>query len=219
MQQFLRVSRPSTTPIGCATAGRSRSRTGGPALLRAIVGEEVVGRRLADPGPTRCSSSHADDDRLRPSRTRGGNGARLLSGREQWCQVSPNRARAATSRHYPLGGPGRDNWIVNGRRSGPASRSSRRGASYSPAPDCHSRMKDYRVLRRPRHAGHHHSAAAHHAWSRRILRGVLRRRGDPGKPDARPTGDGWRLAMDLLPYERSSCFWQRIAYSIRDSTR
>jgi alkylation response protein AidB-like acyl-CoA dehydrogenase len=28
-----------------------------------------------------------------------------------------------------------------------------------------------------------------------------------GKP-----GDGWRLAMDLLPYERSACFWQRIAY-------
>jgi alkylation response protein AidB-like acyl-CoA dehydrogenase len=28
-----------------------------------------------------------------------------------------------------------------------------------------------------------------------------------GKP-----GDGWRLAMDLLPYERSTCFWQRIAY-------
>jgi alkylation response protein AidB-like acyl-CoA dehydrogenase len=25
-------------------------------------------------------------------------------------------------------------------------------------------------------------------------------------------GDGWRLAMDLLPYERSTCFWQRIAY-------
>ena len=28
-----------------------------------------------------------------------------------------------------------------------------------------------------------------------------------GKP-----GDGWRLAMDLLPYERSTCFWHRIAY-------
>ncbi len=25
-------------------------------------------------------------------------------------------------------------------------------------------------------------------------------------------GDGWRLAMDLLPFERSTCFWQRIAY-------
>jgi alkylation response protein AidB-like acyl-CoA dehydrogenase len=25
-------------------------------------------------------------------------------------------------------------------------------------------------------------------------------------------GDGWALAMDLLPYERSTCFWHRIAY-------
>jgi alkylation response protein AidB-like acyl-CoA dehydrogenase len=25
-------------------------------------------------------------------------------------------------------------------------------------------------------------------------------------------GDGWQLAMDLLPFERSTCFWQRIAY-------
>ncbi|MGH8966143.1 MAG: acyl-CoA dehydrogenase family protein, partial [Actinomycetes bacterium] len=25
-------------------------------------------------------------------------------------------------------------------------------------------------------------------------------------------GDGWKLAMDLLPHERSSCFWHRIAY-------
>jgi alkylation response protein AidB-like acyl-CoA dehydrogenase len=25
-------------------------------------------------------------------------------------------------------------------------------------------------------------------------------------------GDGWRLAMDLLPHERSTCFWHRIAH-------
>jgi alkylation response protein AidB-like acyl-CoA dehydrogenase len=25
-------------------------------------------------------------------------------------------------------------------------------------------------------------------------------------------GDGWQLAMDLLPFERSTCFWHRIAY-------
>ena len=25
-------------------------------------------------------------------------------------------------------------------------------------------------------------------------------------------GDGWQFAMDLLPNERSTCFWQRIAY-------
>ncbi|MCK9927517.1 acyl-CoA dehydrogenase, partial [Frankia sp. Mgl5] len=28
-----------------------------------------------------------------------------------------------------------------------------------------------------------------------------------GKP-----GDGWQLAMDLLPHERSTCFWHRIAF-------
>ncbi|PQM49094.1 hypothetical protein C1Y40_00681 [Mycobacterium talmoniae] len=30
---------------------------GGPAMLRAVVGEEVVGRRLAEPGRTRCWKS------------------------------------------------------------------------------------------------------------------------------------------------------------------
>jgi alkylation response protein AidB-like acyl-CoA dehydrogenase len=25
-------------------------------------------------------------------------------------------------------------------------------------------------------------------------------------------GDGWRVATDLLPYERSTCFWHRVAY-------
>jgi alkylation response protein AidB-like acyl-CoA dehydrogenase len=31
-----------------------------------------------------------------------------------------------------------------------------------------------------------------------------------GKPD-----EGWAVAMSILPYERSSCFWQRIAYLYR----
>ncbi|OBG69999.1 acyl-CoA dehydrogenase, partial [Mycobacterium sp. E3298] len=34
----------------------------------------------------------------------------------------------------------------------------------------------------------------------------------PGSRMLGRPGDGWRLAMDLLPYERSTCFWQRIAY-------
>jgi alkylation response protein AidB-like acyl-CoA dehydrogenase len=32
-----------------------------------------------------------------------------------------------------------------------------------------------------------------------------------GRVLGRP-GDGWRVATDLLPYERSTCFWHRIAY-------
>jgi alkylation response protein AidB-like acyl-CoA dehydrogenase len=37
-------------------------------------------------------------------------------------------------------------------------------------------------------------------------------------PGARMLGDlngGWAVAMSILPYERSSCFWQRIAYLYR----
>jgi alkylation response protein AidB-like acyl-CoA dehydrogenase len=33
----------------------------------------------------------------------------------------------------------------------------------------------------------------------------------PGRMLGQP-GDGWRVATDLLPYERSTCFWHRIAY-------
>ena len=30
-----------------------------------------------------------------------------------------------------------------------------------------------------------------------------------------PPGGGWAVAMSILPYERSSCFWQRVAYLYR----
>jgi alkylation response protein AidB-like acyl-CoA dehydrogenase len=34
----------------------------------------------------------------------------------------------------------------------------------------------------------------------------------PGNRMLGQPGDGWRLASDLLPYERSTCFWHRNAY-------
>jgi len=34
----------------------------------------------------------------------------------------------------------------------------------------------------------------------------------PGARMLGQPGDGWRLASDLLPYERSTCFWHRTAY-------
>ncbi|WP_371935036.1 TilS substrate-binding domain-containing protein [Mycobacterium sp. TY813] len=41
------------------------------------------------------------------------------------------------------------------------------------------------MFRRPGHARHHGPPVAHHARRRRVLRGVLRRCGDPVQPDAR----------------------------------
>ncbi|MEX5638209.1 acyl-CoA dehydrogenase family protein, partial [Parafrankia sp. FMc2] len=34
----------------------------------------------------------------------------------------------------------------------------------------------------------------------------------PGSRMLGRPGDGWQLAMDLLPHERSTCFWHRIAH-------
>jgi alkylation response protein AidB-like acyl-CoA dehydrogenase len=34
----------------------------------------------------------------------------------------------------------------------------------------------------------------------------------PGSRVLGQPGDGWKLASDLLPYERSTCFWHRTAY-------
>ena len=60
---------------------------GGPAILRAVVGEEVVGRRLAEPGPysmlevlTPTMIDYAPDGLAAEMVPR------LLRGEEQWCQ-------------------------------------------------------------------------------------------------------------------------------------
>jgi alkylation response protein AidB-like acyl-CoA dehydrogenase len=138
---------------------------GGPALLRAIVGEEVVGRRLAEPGPYSMLEVLAPTMiDYAPVELAAEMVPRLLSGREQWCQGfsepgSGSDLASLTTRATEQG----DNWIVNGQKVW------------------------------TRHPGHHHSAAAHDARGRRVLRGVLRRRGGPGEPDA------WTARRRLAP--------------------
>ena len=60
---------------------------GGPAMLRAIVGEEVVGRRIAEPGPYSMVEVLAPTMiDYAPAELAAEMVPRLLSGREQWCQ-------------------------------------------------------------------------------------------------------------------------------------
>ena len=60
---------------------------GGPAVLRAIVGEEVVGRRLAEPGPYSMLEVLAPTMiDYAPAELAAEMVPRLLSGSEQWCQ-------------------------------------------------------------------------------------------------------------------------------------
>lgn len=186
---------------------------GGPALLRAIVGEEVVGRRLAEPGPYSMLEVLAPTMiDYAPIELAAEMVPRLLSGREQWCQGfsepgSGSDLASLTTRAVPDG----DNWIVNGQKvwTSFAQFSTRCVLLTRTAPG-HDGITAFFVdldtpgiTVRPLRTMHGVDEFCEVYYddvvipSSRML----------GKP-----GDGWRLAMDLLPYERSTCFWQRIAY-------
>jgi alkylation response protein AidB-like acyl-CoA dehydrogenase len=186
---------------------------GGPAMLRAIVGEEVVGRRLAEPGPYSMVEVLAPTMiDYAPSALAAEMVPRLLSGREQWCQGfsepgSGSDLASLTTRANPRG----DDWIINGQKV---------WTSYA--------QYSTRCILLTRTAPGHDGITAFFVdldtpgitiLPLRTMHGV-----DEfcevyfddvvvpaGRMLGRP-GDGWRLAMDLLPYERSTCFWQRIAY-------
>ncbi|OBI40707.1 acyl-CoA dehydrogenase [Mycobacterium kyorinense] len=186
---------------------------GGPAMLRAIVGEEVVGRGLAEPGPysmvevlapTMIDYAPADlATEMVP---------RLLSGREQWCQGfsepgSGSDLASLSTRAAPKG----DDWVVNGQKvwTSFAQYSTRCVLLTRTAPGHHGitaffvDMDTPGITVRPLRTMHGVDEFCEVYFDDVVIPGN-RMLGNPG--------DGWRLAMDLLPYERSTCFWQRIAY-------
>ncbi len=191
---------------------------GGPAMLRAVVGEEVVGRRLADPGPYSMLEVLAPTmiDYASPELA-AEMVPKLLSGEEQWCQGfsepgSGSDLASLTTRAVP-----RDDgkWVINGQKVWTSF------AQYSHRCILLTRTGDADTL-------NHQAITAFFVDmdSPGITVRPLRTMHDVdefcevyfddvevdasrilGQP-----GDGWQLAMDLLPYERSTCFWQRIAY-------
>ncbi len=186
---------------------------GGPALLRAIVGEEVVGRRLAEPGPysmlevlTPTMIDYA------PPELAAEMVPRLLRGEEQWCQGfsepgSGSDLASLTTRAVQDG----DNWIVNGQKvwTSFAQFSTRCILLTRTAPG-HDGITAFFVdldtpgiTIRPLRTMHGVDEFCEVYYDDVVV---------PGSRMLGRPGDGWKLAMDLLPYERSSCFWQRIAY-------
>src|SRR6478736_7781505 len=91
---------------------------GGPDILRAIVGEEIVGRGLDDPGPYSMLDVLTPTmiDYARPELA-ADMVPRLLSGRETWCQGfsepgSGSDLASLTTRAVKRG----DQWIINGQK-------------------------------------------------------------------------------------------------------
>lgn len=186
---------------------------GGPAMLRAVVGEEVVGRGLVEPGPysmlevlTPTMIDYA------PPELAAEMVPRLLSGREQWCQGfsepgSGSDLASLSTRATPDG----DTWIVNGQKvwTSFAQFSTRCILLTRTAPG-HDGITAFFVdmdtpgiTVRPLQAMHGVDEFCEVYFDDVVV---------PADRMLGREGDGWRLAMDLLPFERSTCFWQRIAY-------
>ncbi|BBX63456.1 acyl-CoA dehydrogenase [Mycobacterium saskatchewanense] len=189
---------------------------GGPGVLRAIVGEEVVGRRLAEPGPYSMLEVLAPTMiDYAPAELAAEMVPRLLSGREQWCQGfsepgAGSDLASLTTRAVPHG----EDWIVTGQKVWTsfaqfATRCillTRTGGAH----DGHDGITAFFVdldtpgiTVRPLRTMHGVDEFCEVYYDDVVIPST-RMLGQPG--------DGWRLAMDLLPYERSTCFWQRIAY-------
>lgn len=186
---------------------------GGPAVLRAVVGEEVVGRRLAEPGPYSMLKVLAPTMiDYAPAELAAEMVPRLLRGEEHWCQGfsepgSGSDLASLTTRATQDG----DHWIVNGQKvwtsfaqfSTRCVLLTRTAPGYDGITAFFVDLDTPGITIRPLRTMHGVDEFCEVYYddvaipSSRML----------GRP-----GDGWRLAMDLLPYERSSCFWQRIAY-------
>ncbi|WP_329415750.1 acyl-CoA dehydrogenase family protein [Nocardia vinacea] len=186
---------------------------GGPAMLRAILGEEVATRDLAEPGlysmvevlaPTMISYARPElAAEMVPL---------LLSGREQWCQGfsepgSGSDLASLTTKAVARG----DDWVVNGQKvwTSLAQYSARCVLLTRTAPGHDGitafflDMDSPGITVRPLRTMHGVDEFAEVYFDDVVV---------PGDRMLGQPGDGWRVAMDLLPHERSTCFWHRGAY-------
>ncbi len=190
---------------------------GGPMILRAIVGEEVVGRGLDDPGPYSMLEVLTPTmiDYARPELAEE-MVPRLLSGRETWCQGfsepgSGSDLASLTTKATQHG----DTWVINGQKvwtsfAQYATRCVLLTRTGEPGTPNHQSITAFFVDM---------DTPGITVSPLRTMHGVDEfcevYFDDVEVPADRMlgnVGDGWQLAMDLLPYERSTCFWQRIAY-------
>ena len=186
---------------------------GGPAVLRAVLGEEVTTRELTDPGifsmvevlvPTVISYA--------PAALAAAMVPRLLDGSEQWCQGfsepgSGSDLASLSTRAVPRG----SDWVVTGQKVWTSlAQFSQRCVLLTRTAPGHGGITAFFVdmdtpgiTVRPLRAMHGRDEFCEVFFDDVVVPGD-RMLGNPG--------DGWQVATDLLPHERSTCFWHRIAH-------
>jgi alkylation response protein AidB-like acyl-CoA dehydrogenase len=192
---------------------------GGPPLLRAVVGEEVATRHLADPGcwsmievlaPTVLAFGAEDlVSALLPP---------LLCGDELWCQGfsepgAGSDLASLTCRATPTEG----GWVVNGQKVWTSfaqfaqrcvllTRTGEPDSGHRGITALFVDMDTPGVTHRPKETQHGRLEFCEVFFDDVLV------------PEERLLGgvdQGWQVAMDILPYERSTTFWHRGAHLLQ----
>ncbi|AKK28874.1 acyl-CoA dehydrogenase family protein [Mycobacterium sp. EPa45] len=190
---------------------------GGSVIMRMIVAEEVLGRNIAEPGPYSMMEvlvptmiSYARPELAAEMVPR------YLRGEEHWCQGfsepgSGSDLASLSTRATQRG----DEWVINGQKvwtsfaqfSKRCVLLTRTGSPETPKHEGITAffidMDSPGITVRPLHTMHGVDEFCE-VYFDDVVVPAERMLGNPG--------DGWRLANDLLPFERSTCFWQRISY-------
>jgi alkylation response protein AidB-like acyl-CoA dehydrogenase len=198
---------------------------GGSPMLRTELGASLAARDLADPGlfslievlaPTLIDyASPALAAEVVP---------RLLSGAELWCQGfsepgTGSDLSALGCRAFPDGGDAATapTWIINGQKVWTSlAQYSDRCVLLTRTGDPDSRHRGITAFLVDMDTPGVTVAPIEMINGEREFAEVFF--DDVAVPADRMLGElhgGWSVAMSILPYERSSCFWQRIAYLYR----
>ncbi len=189
----------------------------GSTLLRAYLGEALTARDLVEPGLYSMTEVLAPTmiDYATPGAGRRPWSPGCCGGRRPGARVSPNLAPAATWPPCRVGPPapiraGRS----PGRRCGPAWPSTPSAACCSPAPARPTRPTGAS----PRCSSTWTPRGSRCAPSRPCTAPWSSARSSSTRWSSRSSGrwategQGWSVAMDLLPFERSTALWHRAAY-------
>ncbi|OHV65436.1 acyl-CoA dehydrogenase [Pseudofrankia sp. BMG5.36] len=187
---------------------------GGPDVLRAVLGEEVAARDLTD------ATNYSLVEVLAPtmiSYAKGELAAEmlpwLLSGREQWCQGFSEPGSGSDLASLTTRALQREDgaWVVNGQKVWTSlAQYAQRCVLLTRTAPGHAGITAFFVdmdtpgiTVRPLRTMHGVDEFAEVFFDDVVV---------PHERMLGKEGDGWSLAMDLLPYERSTCFWHRITY-------
>ncbi|MFP3899222.1 MAG: acyl-CoA dehydrogenase family protein [Acidimicrobiia bacterium] len=192
---------------------------GGPPLLRAVVGEEVAARRLADPNcwsmievlaPTVIDVAGPElaAEVVPP----------LLRGEELWCQGFSEPGAGSDLASLTCRATETDGgWVVNGqkvwtsfaqyaRRCVLLTRTGAPGSAHRGITAFLVDMNSPGITHAPIETQHGRPEFAEVFFDDVVV---------PGHRVLGGVGQGWQVAMDILPYERSTTFWHRGAHLLR----